>query len=210
MVRFTMDQKPSPFPLAAHIGFVDLDVAVQAIVTVNVRHVLADFVAHAPCRLVGDAKRALQFLRGHAVARRREHVHRVKPLLERRVRALERRALHRVNVVAAPRASISGQSREAGEPARPAALWAGNGFPEARPHQMLKASIVCRESDEKVFDRQSFHGRALYSPKYRAIDYVRQRDKRAYWGVFRGKGQNKLGKILMQVREEIRTQKENQ
>lgn len=88
-------------PLAANHHFIRFDVAAQLVVAVNLREILADFMAHTPSRLIGDAQLALQFLRRNAMARGREQIHRVKPFLERNARATEWRADHRMNVIAA-------------------------------------------------------------------------------------------------------------
>ncbi len=87
------------FPLAARAlpadhRVVNLDMAVKRIVTVNLAHVLEDFVAHAPSALVGHAKLALEFFGRHAMARRGEQIHGIKPLLERRAGPLEGRSDH--------------------------------------------------------------------------------------------------------------------
>ena len=80
--------------------------------------------------------------------------------------------------------------------------------------------IVCRSDWEEIKDQvmldcvrrkfsdPNFAERLLATNGAELIEGNHWGD--TYWGVCRGKGQNKLGKILMQVREEIRTQKENQ
>lgn len=87
--------------LAADQGFIDFDVTANGRIAVNPREVLADFVAHAPSGLVVHRQLPLQFFRRNAVARRREQVHGIEPLLQRRVRLVERRSDHRVEVLAA-------------------------------------------------------------------------------------------------------------
>ena len=73
----------------AHECLVNLDLlgkAADLVGTINRRHVLADFVSHAPCSFVSDPKLALQFLAAHAVARGGEQVNGVKPQLQGRPR----------------------------------------------------------------------------------------------------------------------------
>ena len=72
--------------LATDEGFVDLDLFAKATkrrVTIDLPHVFADFVAHAPSRLVGHAKLALDFLGGNTVPRRAEQEHDVEPIAQR-------------------------------------------------------------------------------------------------------------------------------
>ena len=79
------------------------------------------------------------------MARRREQVHGVKPLLQRRVRAEERRADHRVNVLTA-RARVSGQFGQPLVEANVAAALTFILYAEARPEQMLKTRIIIRNN----------------------------------------------------------------
>ena len=58
-------------------------------------------MAHAPRRFVAPAKLALKFLGGNAVARGGEQIDRVEPLLQRCMGAIEERARHGVNMLAA-------------------------------------------------------------------------------------------------------------
>ena len=93
--------------LAADERLIDFNVPAKRRIAVNVRHVRADQMRHAERGRVADAQLPLQFLRGHAVARRCEEVDRIEPLHERRVAVREDRALHRVDVMAAI-AGVSG------------------------------------------------------------------------------------------------------
>src|SRR5262245_4958850 len=76
----------SPLVPATNEMLVDLDngragaVAADRRVAVNDVHVIADAIAHAPSRLVGDAKLALDFLGGDPVPRCAEQEHHVVPL----------------------------------------------------------------------------------------------------------------------------------
>ena len=67
---------------------------------------LADQRGHAPRRLIGHAKLALEFLAADAVARRGEQVDGVEPKLERGAGLLKRRPDRGVQVVTAPLAGI--------------------------------------------------------------------------------------------------------
>ena len=121
-------------------------------IAVNLCHVLADFVAHAPRSLVGHAQLALQFLRGYAVARRGEQIHGVKPFLHGRPRARKGCPNHRVNVMAAPLAHIGRLLAETMKLGVLPALRAIALFAVANPHKMIEAGVVVREAIEKLLD----------------------------------------------------------
>lgn len=94
---------------AAYEGFIYLNrraSAADRLLAVHSRHVLADFMADPPRRLVRHAKLALEFFSRNAVPCRREQVHRIEPKLERRAGLFEGRANGRVQVVAATAAGI--------------------------------------------------------------------------------------------------------
>ena len=149
--------------LTADVGFVGFDMPAKHRVAVNLRHVFADFMAHAPSCLVRHAQLALQFLGRNAVPRGRKKVHRVEPLLQRRPRVLERRSRHRMNMVPAI-AGVGGHLAKAAKLADLAALWAGYFRAEPRFEQVFKASTIIRELAEKVLNR--WHFRHGYLPIY--------------------------------------------
>ena len=134
----------------ADIGFVQFDNAVQRAVAINLGHVLADFVAHTPRGFVGHAQLALQFLRRYAMPRRCEKIHGIEPFLERRVGARERRADHRMNVVAAAWAGIRGHLAQAVKFPDFAAFLAFDAIAKADLPKVLKTGIVGRELAEEI------------------------------------------------------------
>ena len=142
------------FPLSADICLVNFNVIVQGRVAVDLRHVLANFVAHTPSRFVGDAELTLQLFGRHAVPGRGEQVHGVKPLLQGRMRPCEGRSGHRVDVVAAPRAGIGRQFGETRKLPMLAALGAVQAPAETDLHQMVETSAIVRETLVEVLDRE--------------------------------------------------------
>ena len=89
---------------SADESFVDLDVlagTANRSVAVHVAHVFADFMAHAPRRLVGHAELALDFLGGNPVPRGAEQKHDMEPVAQRSAGALKRSVGHRGNLIAA-------------------------------------------------------------------------------------------------------------
>ena len=131
--------------------FVGFDMARQWRVTVHNGEVLADFMACAPRGFVVHRKLALQFLGGHAVARRGEQVHRIEPLLQRHVRPMEWRSSHRVNVLTAL-AGICGHLRELFVFSGLAAAGAFVIRAKASFEQMLKAGVVVGEHLHELGD----------------------------------------------------------
>lgn len=118
--------------------------------TVDGGHVLADFVAHAPCRLVGDAKLALEFLGTDTMARRGEQVDSIEPQLQWRAGLLKRGANGGVQVMPAPLARIGALGLDA-EPVRGAlALWAGVALSKANIEEVVQAGLVIRELLEEL------------------------------------------------------------
>ena len=75
--------------------------AAERRVAIDLAHVFADFVAHAPSRLVGHAKLALDLLCGNATPRRAEQKHNVEPVAQRSASAFKWSIGHRGNLVAA-------------------------------------------------------------------------------------------------------------
>ena len=130
---------------------------------VNVGHVLADFMAHAPSGLVGNAKLALQFLRRHAVPRRGEQVHGVEPKLQRRPGLLEWGANCRVQVVTAPLARI-GALRLDPEPVRcPLAFGTNVALSKAHIEQVVQAGFVVRKLLEELAGSEGLRHAPLYT-----------------------------------------------
>lgn len=152
-----------PRPLAADIAFICFYIAVQRAVAVQNGHVFADFMAHAPSRLVGASELALKLFRADAVARHGEQVHGVVPALKRHMRAMEGRADHRVNVVTAPFAGIRFLSLNAIKGRVLAAVRAVKFLAETCLHQVIEAHIIVRELSKKlVHGHRLRHGNALH------------------------------------------------
>ena len=145
----------TPTP-ATNVSLVGFHMARERRITVNLCHVFADFVAHAPSGLVGHAQLALQFLRGHAVARRGEQIHGVKPFLHGRPRARKGCPSHRVNVMPAPLADIGWFLAKPIEFGVLSALWAIPLSAVANRHKVVQAGVVVREAIEKVLDGEWF------------------------------------------------------
>jgi len=161
------ERRPSALalPLSANHRFVGFHVARKRRIAVNLGKVLADFMAHAPRRFVIHGQLALQFLRRNAVASRGEEIHRVIPLLQWRMRAMEDRSRHRVNVLAAL-AGIGGHFRELAKLAHLAATRAFKVRAVPRLEQMLKASVIIGKQLHELLDRK---GRPSHDPNSVAL-----------------------------------------
>lgn len=148
--------------LPADHRFVGLDMPRKLIVTIHKAEILANLMAHAPRRFVIHAKLALQFLRRNAVARRGEQVHRIEPLLQRRVRIIERGSNHRVNVLTAL-AGIGGHLRELAKLAYLMTARALEIVAIPQSEKVPQAGVVIREHPHKILDRQRLgHSRLLF------------------------------------------------
>jgi len=119
-------------------------------------HVLADFVRHAERRRIRNPELALQFLGRDAMPGRSEQIHRIEPLLQRRMRLVEHGPDHREYLKPAPRALIGRVTADAVKLAVLAALRAIQAFAVAQHHQVIQASIIVRELLEKTLDCRGF------------------------------------------------------
>lgn len=139
--------------LAADHRFIGFHVAGQRRVAVDKTEILSNFVTHAPSCFVIHAQLTLQFLCRNSVARCREQIERIKPLLQRRVRAMKWRADHRVNVLAAL-ARVGRYFRQLAKLADLAATRTCEISAVARLEQMLQARIVIGEHLHELLDRK--------------------------------------------------------
>lgn len=151
-------------------------------------------MADAPSRLIGHAKRALEFLAAHAVARRDKEVDRIEPRLKRRAAVLKDRAGAGVDVIAAGGAGEGPASGDLVKGALNAAFAADVAKAIADLHDSRQASIVVLELREEVADRKcldvafalcgfrragAFTSRHLHSSNdgnYAISSYLRQGD----------------------------------
>src|SRR5205807_10379355 len=117
------------------------DMSREKCIAINKAEIFSDFLAHAPRRLIVHTKLPLQFLRRNTVPRSREQIHRIEPLLQWRMRIIERRSNHRMNVVAAL-AGVSGHLRQLMELANHTASRACDVCAITRFEQMFKASVI--------------------------------------------------------------------
>lgn len=133
-------------------------------------------MAHAPSRLVRNTELALQLFCGDAMARGREKIHRVKPLLERHAGASKRRPDHRVDVIPAV-ASVSRHFRKLPKLADFTAALANDVLTVTLLKQVRQTSVV-GEPCEKLLDRYA-DGHSRLHVEHHAISYsIRQADNR--------------------------------
>src|SRR4051812_37431397 len=120
--------------------------AAQRIVAIERRHVLVDFVAHAPRGFVRHADIALDRLGGHAVPRRREQEHDKEPVAQRSAGAVERRSGSRIKLVRAPVALVGAAALHSAVLRRTPALGAVEVSPVPHLKQVIEAAILSREA----------------------------------------------------------------
>jgi hypothetical protein len=127
----------------------------QRPLAVNVLHVLADIVTHAPSRLVSYAKLPLQFFRGNTVARRSEEINCEEPELQRRAAVFKGRARCGVKMMPAPLASVSTLSLKPRPVGGAFAFWANVALAEAALKYVRKARFVVWKLLVKLEDCQT-------------------------------------------------------
>ena len=145
--------RPFAFDRTADQGFVDLDNlphATKRVVAVERPHVFADLMAHAPRRLVSDAKLALDFLGGNTVPRRAEQEHDKEPIAQAGAGAIKGRPGSRIDLMPAILADI-GAAR--GHPVIMRALAAASAIvtvAKAIAHDVFKAAFLGRKGFLKL------------------------------------------------------------
>lgn len=153
--------------LAADDRFVHFDMlgkAAKRAIAVHNRHIFADFVAHAPSRLVGHADLALNFLCRHAAAGRAELEHNKEPVAKAGARPVEGGASGRVNLMATPFARIGPALGHAVELCALAALFAIVPLAVANTHQVIEAAFLGGEAVLKLAKGRCF-AHADYLPQ---------------------------------------------
>jgi hypothetical protein len=150
---------------SADARFVNLDDGAgtaKRSVPVERRHVLADFMAHAPRRFVSDSNIALDLLGGNAVPRRGEEEHHVEPVAKAGASAIERRPGGRIEVIRAPLTLIGTAALDAAVLQRALALGAIRSS-VANLKQVIETAILSRKAVLKLAERWAFGSRhALY------------------------------------------------
>jgi hypothetical protein len=200
--------------ITADNGFIHFYIAFERPFAVHIGNVLADKVGHAPRRLVGHTKLALQFLRGHAVAGSREKVDGVEPELQWRASILERRSGGRVQMMPAPLTDIGTFGLETIPVGFALAPWADMALTVARLKQMVQTGFVIRKLSDKLTESDAgflpflafwlprFHGANLHQN-----DYLCQGDNSEIFSIARmtgwdGGGTEKLDTCVTQERAE--------
>jgi hypothetical protein len=143
--------------MTADISLIKLDMTLEHCEFLGRAHKLANLLTHAPRRLIGHAKRALQLFARYAMAGDYEKIDRIEPRLKRRATILKDRACTWINMIATKGASESPASRDLVERrlvvARPADV------PQAITnfHKAPQASIIIRELRIELANRKWLH-----------------------------------------------------
>lgn len=172
-------------PFAARMAatnhrFIGFDMTRKLVVSINLCHVLAKFMRHAPRCFIVHAKLAFEFLCRDTVARRSEEIHRVKPLLQRHASAAERRAYHRVNVVPTI-TGIGWHLRQLAKFADLAAALARDIFAIPLLEKMRQTRVIVRELCEKVLNCDTLCHGSLQLGHYGISSSIRQADNRLFF-----------------------------
>lgn len=151
--------------LATDEGFVrfhDLAGTANWEIPVNVAHVFANQIAHAPRGFVGDAQLALHLFRRHAVPRSAEQEHDVEPVPKAGPGLFEGRPGGRVDLIAAMLTGEAAAGFDAVERRFLVAAHAGQALAVAGPHQVIKAGSLIRETGLKLADFGRFLSHLTY------------------------------------------------
>lgn len=159
----------SAFVHAADVGLISLYDALKFGVAVHGGHMLADFVAHPPCGLIGYAELPLKFLGWDAVAGGGEEVDGVEPVLQRGPGILEERAGHRMEMMAAPLTRESRLLPDAIPPRRAVAVRADTALTEPHLEKVVQARILVRELLEELADRRVHGSSPRHGPTFRTV-----------------------------------------
>ena len=138
------------------VDFNSLERPAKRRVAIHSAHVFADFVAHPPSRFVGDAKLALDFLGGDSVPRSAELEHDKEPIAKAGAGAIEGGSGGRIDLRAAPLASVGAASLHAVEPGILAALVAVVTLAVANAHKVIEAAFLSREAVLKLAESGRF------------------------------------------------------
>jgi len=160
----------------ANKRFVNLDNLTgpaKGTITVNNSHILADFMTHAPCGLVGNTDLAFDFLGRNTMPRRAEHEHDIEPVPQAGARPVKGRVGGWIDLMAAIFASVGATFFHAVEMGRLAALRAIMAITKANTHKMLKTAIFRRELVLKLAESEGFR---FHKPLYSINPYLSQGD----------------------------------
>lgn len=145
---------------AADVGFINfnsLAKAAKRIVAIQRSHILADFVAHAPCRLVGHADLALDFLGSNPVARGAEQKDYIEPIAQRRPRPVHRSVSRWKDLMAAKVASVGAPIGYRVELRFASAFFAFMRQSVARFHKMFETGFLGRKTVLKLAESRGFY-----------------------------------------------------
>lgn len=148
--------------LAARVGLIDFDDALQLGQIITAR--LAKPLQQEPRRLLRDADFLGELHGRDALARRDQQVHRVNPLVQRHMRALENRAGANRKVFLAGVAAVVATSARR-DPLAKAAHWATNAVRPEATFKVDPGRILVREHLEELESRDGrlAHGIILAS-----------------------------------------------
>ncbi len=158
---------PATGAATADISFINLNLPKQGKFTVNLRHVLADFIGHPPRALIRYAKLPFQFLRGNAVAGSSKQVDSVEPKLQGRAAILTGRACRGMDMVGTKLTAIGPLGLDAIPFGWLVALWASMPLPKTALENMRQAGFVIREFRVKLADGHAgfvAHAHNLHHP----------------------------------------------
>jgi hypothetical protein len=157
---------------ASHTGngtanqrFVNLDFFANSskrVVTIKLRHILADFMAHAPRRFVGNPNLAFDFLGRNTITRSAKLEHDKKPIAQAGASAVKGCSSGRIDLRAAPFASVRATGFDAVELRVLATLSAIVTLAKSGAHKVVKAAFFGGEKVLKLAKGSGFRFHSYY------------------------------------------------
>lgn len=154
----------------------------QRVKTLRLGGKIADLLADPVGGFVGDAKLALEFFAAHAVARRAEQIHGIKPANQRRPRVVQDSAsggVHMMTAVGANERATGSQLVVSAFLAARTALKASATKPHL--HDVGEAGVIVGKTLEELANRELRRGGGAFlahANVYGRTSYMRQGDKR--------------------------------
>jgi hypothetical protein len=137
---------------STNIGFVHFDIPLKRKISVNLAHILTDFMGHSPSGLIRNGKLSLKFFGWNTMTGSSKEIDGIKPFLKGCMGILEGSSYHWMNMVSAKLAGIGWNTLKL---MKLAFLFAGRAFSQvavANRHQMRQAGIIIGKLFEKFLN----------------------------------------------------------
>jgi len=144
---------------AADVGFINFNrfaKATKRVIAIQRSHIFADFMTHAPRRLVGNADLALNLFGGDTIAGSAEQKDDIEPIAQRRPRSVERRIGCGKDLMAAIFTAVTAARCYPVKMGVLSAFAAVMAITKTGAHKMLKATVFCWKTVLELADCRGF------------------------------------------------------